>query len=184
MPAKTYTLQPPKQNPPTTMRSSAYWMYPDIFDCAFTQPEYQRYWEQLKQASPYTVVDQMLPKQVTFQQHTWKHLKSWLGYTNYSHPARIQMALQKILYFGYLYGLNIEEIVSFSPAFLIRYPIANDFIQACQKERNNETSAFLQEALVTFYNQHIDDLKGRNNDPAHKTNNVFYFGKSSHLTGY
>ena len=156
-------------------------MYPDVFCFAFTNEQYQQHWAAIKSSNHYLVLNDMHLKPVGWKKHAWEQLKAGLGYTEDKvHSVRIQMAMQKLLYFGYLNGFNSNETVAFSPEFLTVYPLSEDFREACHQPRNNHRSLMLQQSLMAFYDNNSEMLRGWNHTMPHLVDE--YFGKS-YVTG-
>ncbi len=169
------SLQMPNNN------RADWWMYPDVFNFKLIKEEYQQHWSMLKSSIHYLVTKDMLLKSVNWNMHTWKQIKAGVGYAeDHCHPVRIQMAMQKLLYFGYLNGFNHMKTVNLSPEFLKVYPLSVDFLTACQQPRNNNSSSVLQDALITFYNENSAVLRGWNHAMPLKVEHSF---GDSYLTG-
>lgn len=160
---------------PEDNQFAGWWLYPDTFSYDFTADQYRQCWERIKLSSYHKIKEGMLPVPISAEKAATMQFKSWFGGSLNADLARVQMAMMKLLYYGYLHGYNTPDTVNFSEQFLAKYSCLSNF-SICQLPRNNSNSRLLQSQLVMFYNQHSDVLRGYHRDmPASFSG---YFGKS------
>lgn len=156
---KSASLECPKNN------RKSWWMYPDIFSIAFTAEAYYKHWSRLQLSKRMTITG-MLPIPAK---------QKYFGFSSETiHPIKMKMAIQKLLYFGYLNGFNCPEKIDFSMKIMETYNLSSTFLMECQKTRNNVSSGLLQNELMEFYKENAKILMDDMDIPPV----IAYFGES------
>ncbi len=123
-------------------------MYPDVFQYKFDDKKaYERNWNSLQKPQGFLFSDGMSVKRVPWYQYAWEKIKGWFRYTDHCDSKRVGMALQKILYFGYIHGLN----QSLTPSDEIKRALPAGYFSLSQQAISPENSLHLQKHLELSY---------------------------------
>jgi hypothetical protein len=118
--------------------------YPDTLFYKLNQAEYQKELQLLAKAS-YIYSDGYRLKPVGIFTYFFQSLKGLFGLTNYCEAPKVQMALRKLAYYGYLKQYPQGELVN------LESHLPEDYRHFVSEQRTTETSAIIQDKLIKFY---------------------------------
>lgn len=146
-----------------------YYFYPDTLFYDLSEEQYHAEWNKLRTPqSGYLIVKEGKLFRANFFQFLLQTIKGWFGYENAFHPAKVQMAAMKFCYFGYLNGYQQHAAIQSMQSWEAHYQISSSFLDTCKLVRTNKHSLILQQKLLGFYHQNIQNfLLGRYSAVAH-----------------
>lgn len=135
-----------------------YYCYPDTLFYDLSEEQYHAEWNKLRTPqSGYLIVKEGKLFRANFFQFLLQTIKGWFGYENACHPAKIQIAAMKFCYFGYLNDYRQDAAIHSIQSWEARYQISSSFLDTCKLVRKNNHSLILQQKLLDFYHQHIQN---------------------------
>lgn len=130
----------------------AIYFYPDVFDYQLDQVTYNATWLRLnKDNGRYLMAKNGQLSRVSWFRYAVESFLGWLGFSNDCHPIKVKMSAQKLLYFGYLNGLNAAAPLQVMNEWDTDCQPDAPYIDQCKTARSDKTSAALQNQLVTLY---------------------------------
>lgn len=130
----------------------ALYFYPDVLDYDFNQEQYKTAWQMLKrEKGGYLAVERGQLVRVSWFRYQFERFKGWFYFDNECHWAKVQMAAQKLAYFGYLNGFNQNGVLDVISDWDVKFQPTQLFTNECKKPRSKSSSTILQDLLVTFY---------------------------------
>jgi hypothetical protein len=143
--------------------------YPDILFYQHNKEQYENALRLLAKAR-YIYTDGYSFKPVGLFTYLFQSFKGLLGLTNYCEAPKVQMALQKFAFYGYLKGYPQDELVN-----LESHGLPQDYRKLVSGKIDSQTSARIQEQLITFYleNQQSFSKDIKENQPLISSNSVF-----------
>lgn len=155
--------------------------YPDVFDYSYDFNNYKMAWNQLgRENGRYLMAKRGHLSRVGLLDYLFEMVAGWLGFGNDCHPARVNMAAQKLLYFGYLNGYNQTVAKQVMTEWDAPFRPDPDTIRLSCEPRTNTTSALLQSRLINYYKAHASFLnapkKAMARLPLPHRENDFVFG--------
>ena len=176
------TLRIPFEFKPQVKR--ALYLYPDVFDFSYDASQYYQLWARLhEEHKGYLIVEKGHLNRVNWFRYAFEQVKGWFGYSNACEPNKISMAAQKLAYYGYLNEFPQKPVLDTVMSWHQEYRPNQEFMGYCQLKRTNETSGWLQQQLLSFYQEHAlvldaleDSVPYGAPNPCH--DNEFKFGST------
>jgi hypothetical protein len=127
--------------------------YPDILFYKHNQRQYQDKLNSLV-AAKYIYANGYDLRRVGIITYFFQWLKGLIGLTNYCQEQKIQLSLQKFVYYGYLRGYQQNNLDKLEPLGLSLY-----YRQLVSQPRNDQTSALIQQELINSYIEKREELQ-------------------------
>lgn len=144
----------------------ALYFYPDVLDYHYDLTMYRAEWKKLSQEQGgYLIVENGQLNRVGWLRFAWESVKGWfgfLGFNNHCHPAKIKMAAQKLLYYGYLNEFNQESPLEVMEGWDDACRPDQGYITNSKENRSDQISHLLQQQLVAFYQDNARALQALN----------------------
>ncbi|CAM2923060.1 hypothetical protein [Legionella worsleiensis] len=116
-----------------------------IYDMDLNQ--YRRFWDKIKKHPKNQLyTDGIHVRPVNWLQSLFQSFKGWLGFENHCQADKVELALAKIAYSGYLKNIHQEYPLHSNPPI-----ISAQFEKLINSPRTNECSAQLQKMLMDYY---------------------------------
>ncbi len=118
--------------------------FPDTLFYKHDTIQYQQKIARLAEAS-YFYSDGYSLRTANIFRYLFESVKGWLGFSNHCQQEKVQLALRKFVYYGYLQGYSQPQ------AQLQNLGIDSDYLNLVSRPRTNENSQQIQNKLIQFY---------------------------------